>query len=272
MIGEGRPGPGDPVLVQVSRWDRLKDMAGVMRGFADHVAPGGDGYLILVGPAVKDVSDDPEGAAVYGECLLQWRDLNPAAGPGSCWLPCRWMTSTSSHQGPARHECCGTRPRNDAGVSPAHPAPTLDRKPCVGPVITHPVPLYEASSRFCGSHRRTRSRNPLISAVRRPGCTQSSANVRVRISLASGSCRASLFASANEWIRSIPCPRTSAGAVMARRWSMVGAIRTSRTPCSTAAVSSGSEAAALMNQSTGPSLDEGRREATRETSRSTVRA
>jgi len=79
IVGEGRPGPDDPVLVQVSRWDRLKDMAGVMRGFADHVAPGGAGYLMLVGPAVKDVSDDPEGAAVYGECLLQWRALSPAA-------------------------------------------------------------------------------------------------------------------------------------------------------------------------------------------------
>jgi trehalose synthase len=79
IVGEGRPGPGDPVLVQVSRWDRLKDMAGVMRGFADYVAPGGEGYLVLAGPAVKDVSDDPEGAAVYGECLLQWRDLSPAA-------------------------------------------------------------------------------------------------------------------------------------------------------------------------------------------------
>ena len=79
VIGEGRPGPGDPVLVQVSRWDRLKDMAGVMRGFADHVVPGGAGYLMLVGPAVKEVSDDPEGAAVYGECLLQWRDLSRAA-------------------------------------------------------------------------------------------------------------------------------------------------------------------------------------------------
>ena len=79
VIGEGRPRPGDPVLVQVSRWDRLKDMAGVMRGFADHVVPGGDGYLMLVGPSVKDVSDDPEGAAVYGECLLQWHGLSPAA-------------------------------------------------------------------------------------------------------------------------------------------------------------------------------------------------
>jgi trehalose synthase len=79
IVGDGRPGPGDPVMVQVSRWDRLKDMAGVMRGFADHVTPGGGRYLMLVGPSVKDVSDDPEGAAVYGECLLQWRELSPAA-------------------------------------------------------------------------------------------------------------------------------------------------------------------------------------------------
>jgi trehalose synthase len=79
IVGEGRPGPADPVLVQVSRWDRLKDMAGVMHGFADCVVPDGTGFLMLVGPAVKDVSDDPEGAAVYGECLLQWRDLKYAA-------------------------------------------------------------------------------------------------------------------------------------------------------------------------------------------------
>jgi len=79
VTGEGRPGPDDPVVIQVSRWDRLKDMAGVMRGFADHVVPGGDGYLMLAGPAVAGVSDDPEGAAVYGECLLQWHDLPPSA-------------------------------------------------------------------------------------------------------------------------------------------------------------------------------------------------
>src|SRR6516165_11331291 len=54
-------------------------MAGVMRSFADHVVPSADEYLILAGPAVAEVSDDPEGAAVYGECLLQWRDLPAAA-------------------------------------------------------------------------------------------------------------------------------------------------------------------------------------------------
>jgi trehalose synthase len=50
-----------------------------MASFADHVVPGGGGYLMLVGPAVAGVSDDPEGAAVYGECLLQWHDLPPSA-------------------------------------------------------------------------------------------------------------------------------------------------------------------------------------------------
>ena len=78
VTAEGLPGPGDPLVVQVSRWDRLKDMAGVMRGFADHVVPGGGGYLVLAGPAVAGVTDDPEGAAVFGDCLLQWRAL-PAA-------------------------------------------------------------------------------------------------------------------------------------------------------------------------------------------------
>ena len=78
ITGDGRPGPGDRLVVQVSRWDQLKDMPGVMRGFAAHVAPGGSGYLVLAGPAVAGVTDDPEGAAVFGDCLLQWRDL-PAA-------------------------------------------------------------------------------------------------------------------------------------------------------------------------------------------------
>lgn len=54
-------------IVQVSRWDRLKDPMGVMAGFCEHV-PGGNGaHLLLAGPAVKDVADDPEGADVLAE-------------------------------------------------------------------------------------------------------------------------------------------------------------------------------------------------------------
>jgi trehalose synthase len=75
VVGDGRPAPDEPVVVQVSRWDRLKDMAGVLHGFADHTAPYGPGHLMLVGPSVSGVSDDPEGAAVYAECVDQWKDL-----------------------------------------------------------------------------------------------------------------------------------------------------------------------------------------------------
>ena len=79
VTGDSRPGPADPVVVQVSRWDRLKDMSGVMRGFAEHVVPGGAGHLMLVGPMMSEVADDPEGALVLAECLAQWRDLPAAA-------------------------------------------------------------------------------------------------------------------------------------------------------------------------------------------------
>jgi trehalose synthase len=75
ITGESRPAADDQLVVQVSRWDPLKDMAGVMHGFARYVAPFCDGYLVLAGPAVAGVTDDPEGAAVFAECLLQWQDL-----------------------------------------------------------------------------------------------------------------------------------------------------------------------------------------------------
>ncbi|CAN5539646.1 glycosyltransferase [soil metagenome] len=55
------------IVTQVSRWDRLKDPLGVMLGFADHIAPRTDAHLVLAGPAVEAVSDDPEGADVLEE-------------------------------------------------------------------------------------------------------------------------------------------------------------------------------------------------------------
>jgi trehalose synthase len=85
VTAETLPGPGEPLVIQVSRWDRLKDMPGVMHGFAGYAAAGGTGSLLLAGPAVADVADDPEGAAVFAECLLQWRDL-PAAVRGRIGL------------------------------------------------------------------------------------------------------------------------------------------------------------------------------------------
>jgi trehalose synthase len=59
--------PEDPVVLQVSRWDRLKDPSGVISGFVDHVAPHTDAHLVYAGPAVEAVADDPEGKAVLDE-------------------------------------------------------------------------------------------------------------------------------------------------------------------------------------------------------------
>ena len=68
-----------PLVTQVSRWDPLKDMQGVMEGFVRRLDRLGDAHLALVGPDVSGVSDDPEGAIVFEECIAQWRALPPAA-------------------------------------------------------------------------------------------------------------------------------------------------------------------------------------------------
>jgi trehalose synthase len=75
LIEGGQRVPRDArVVLQVSRWDRLKDMAGVLTGFADHLTRlPDDVHLMLVGPSAEGVSDDPEGAEVLEECLGIWR-------------------------------------------------------------------------------------------------------------------------------------------------------------------------------------------------------
>ena len=77
LFAAGPPIPSDArVVMQVSRWDRLKDMTGVLQSFVDnlHRFPS-DVHLALVGPEVSGVSDDPEGAEVLEECVTLWRDL-----------------------------------------------------------------------------------------------------------------------------------------------------------------------------------------------------
>ena len=70
------PAWGTPLVVQVSRWDRLKDHLGVMRGFARlDPADVSGARLVLAGPAVTGVADDPEAPAVLGELTRAWRAL-----------------------------------------------------------------------------------------------------------------------------------------------------------------------------------------------------
>jgi len=78
MFGAPPPPPGTTTIVQVSRWDRLKDPLGVLHGFANHVAPRTDAHLFLAGPAVAAVSDDPEGLQVLEEVVAAWQTTPPA--------------------------------------------------------------------------------------------------------------------------------------------------------------------------------------------------
>jgi trehalose synthase len=70
LIDGGQLVPGHARLVlQVSRWDQLKDMAGVLTAFADHLPElPEDVHLMLAGPETAGVTDDPEGAEVFEEC------------------------------------------------------------------------------------------------------------------------------------------------------------------------------------------------------------
>jgi trehalose synthase len=75
-VAGGPPAASDRLVVQVSRWDHLKDMAGVLHAFADHLPDlADDVHLALVGPDVSGVSDDPEGAQVLAECQAVWDAL-----------------------------------------------------------------------------------------------------------------------------------------------------------------------------------------------------
>jgi trehalose synthase len=78
MYGAPAPGPSVPLVVQVSRWDRLKDPLGVMEGFVRYVAPSTDAHLVLAGPSVADVADDPEGKEVLEESITAWQGLDAA--------------------------------------------------------------------------------------------------------------------------------------------------------------------------------------------------
>jgi trehalose synthase len=73
VIRVGRAPAWDaPLVVQVSRWDPIKDPIGVLHGFARN--PFGS-ELVLAGPDVKAVEDDPEDARVFGELEQEWRAL-----------------------------------------------------------------------------------------------------------------------------------------------------------------------------------------------------
>jgi trehalose synthase len=80
LLGTGPPPPFDaPIVLQASRWDALKDMPGVLEGFADHVVGHTDAHLVLAGPQTSGVADDPEATQVLRECVARWQRLPKSA-------------------------------------------------------------------------------------------------------------------------------------------------------------------------------------------------
>ena len=82
VVRLGRPPSwGVPLVVQVSRWDAMKDPIGVLEGFARFLEPDAPraAELVLAGPNVNAVADDPEGAKVFGELQKAWLALPTAA-------------------------------------------------------------------------------------------------------------------------------------------------------------------------------------------------
>ena len=77
MVEEEELGLDSPLLAQVSRWDALKDPLGVLAAFAEHVHAEGEPHLLLAGPDVRAVADDPEGAAVFAQAEAAWHALPP---------------------------------------------------------------------------------------------------------------------------------------------------------------------------------------------------
>jgi trehalose synthase len=76
LVQDG-PLPEDaPLVSQVSRWDRLKDPVGVLDAFAEYNRVE-DAHLLLAGPSVAGVSDDPEGAEVLKEVTARRQELPP---------------------------------------------------------------------------------------------------------------------------------------------------------------------------------------------------
>ncbi len=87
MFGAAAFSADAPIVTQVSRWDRLKDPLGVIDGFVEHIASSTEAHLVLAGPSVAEVADDPEGKEVLEEARARWDEL-PAGCKERVHLAC----------------------------------------------------------------------------------------------------------------------------------------------------------------------------------------
>ncbi len=87
-----------PLVVQVSRWDPLKDPLGVMDGF-ERLLDGkrlASAHMVLAGPNVSAIADDPEGAETLDRVNERWRCL-PHGHRGRIHLACLPMADSEEN-------------------------------------------------------------------------------------------------------------------------------------------------------------------------------
>ncbi|WP_266082189.1 glycosyltransferase [Haladaptatus caseinilyticus] len=78
-----------PFVLQISRWDRLKGLSPLLRAFVhlkkqneentnsnDYKKIASTG-LVLAGPSIRSVADDPEGQLVFDELCQEWQRVPP---------------------------------------------------------------------------------------------------------------------------------------------------------------------------------------------------
>lgn len=75
MVQDEAIPPTARLVTQISRWDPLKDHAGVMAGFCRHANAIADSHLVLAGPTPESITDDPEGQRTLDELRATWRGL-----------------------------------------------------------------------------------------------------------------------------------------------------------------------------------------------------
>ena len=72
VVAECQPAADAPLVLQISRWDRLKDMDGVLTAFAEGVDTG---HLVLAGPDPAGIPDDRDQQRWFDRCTAVWRAL-----------------------------------------------------------------------------------------------------------------------------------------------------------------------------------------------------
>ena len=165
VVQTGPPPPADtPLVVQVSRWDAMKDMAGVLKGFAQHVDPSLGAQLVLAGPAVNGVADDPEAAEVFDELHERVAGAAARARAAAC----------TSHAADGRRR----RERGDRERAPAARGGHRPEEPCRGLRPHRRRGDVEATARR--RQRGRRHRRPDRRRRRRPARGRSSRPAGVR--------------------------------------------------------------------------------------------